>query len=38
MNVKRRDPLRGVGAALAVIGVLMAAYLTYVQYAGIEAV
>lgn len=33
-----RDPLRGVGAALAVLGVLIAAYLTYVHYAGIDPV
>lgn len=34
----RTDPLRRVGAALAVLGVGIAGYLTYVHYAGIDAV
>lgn len=33
-----RDPLRGLGAALAVLGVAIAGYLTYVHYAGIDPV
>ena len=32
----RRDPLRGVGAVLALLGVAVAGYLTYVHYAGID--
>ena len=34
----RSDPLRGVGAALAVLGACIAGYLTYVHYAGIDPV
>ncbi len=34
----QRDPLRGVGAALAVLGVAIAGYLTYVHYAGLDPV
>ncbi len=33
-----RDPLRGVGAVLAVVGIAIAGYLTYVHYAGIDPV
>lgn len=33
-----RDQLRSIGAALAVVGAAVAAYLTYVHYAGIEPV
>lgn len=38
MSATRQDPLRLVGAALAVLGACIAAYLTYVHYAGIDPV
>ncbi len=38
MTAAGRDPLRSVGAALALLGACIAGYLTYVHYAGIDPV
>ena len=38
LGARREDPLRPVAAALAMLGVAIAGYLTYVHYAGIDPV
>ena len=38
MSETRRDPLRPVAMLLALVGVAIAGYLTYVHYAGIDPV